>query len=166
MAQLTDILLGSNKRASSGWAASTGRSFDVLMDDYGPGNWSIACNKKRIVPGTIGWIVRSDGGWGHIAGILAITEDHEDVKEPHGTVTYARGIIFPLPREWWIDGARLHLDGWDTRAPFGLTNAGGRLARFRAGESLDDHLVALIEQHLHSVALDWVDRGRAGLLDT
>lgn len=99
MAQLTDVLLGADTQATSGWAAASGRSYDVVMDDYSPGNGSIACdencNKKKFGPRIIGWI-----------------------------------------------------------------------ARFRAGESLDDLLVELVEQSLHPVALDRVARGRKGLLDT
>lgn len=156
MAQLTDILLGSSKSATTGWAATTGRSYDVLMADYGPAEWSIGCNANRIGEGTIGWIVRSDGHWGHVAGILAVEDRYDEVEEENGLVMYVPGTLFPLPREWWIDGARLHLDGWLARAPFGRSASGNRLARFRGGESLDQDLVALIEDQLHEVALEWV----------
>lgn len=69
---------------------------------------------------------------------------------------YALVEAFPLPWEWWIDGARLHLAAWTSRAPFGRGPSGRRLARFRNGERLPDDLVALIEGQLHPVAMEWV----------
>jgi len=158
--RLTDVLLGSNWNATSGWAATAGRSYDVALARYGHGRWSVACNLTRIDDGTIGWIIRADGTWGHVAGVLAVSGLPEPTREAGGIVQYVPGLLFPLPRDWWLDGARLQLDGWQTAAPFGLSAAGNRMAQFQGGQTLGDHHVALIEQHLHPVALDWIEAHR------
>ena len=75
---------------------------------------------------------------------------------------YAPGVIFPFPREWWVDGARLSLAGWPPRAPFGWTTTGRRMAVFMSGTSSPDQAAALIENRLHPVARGWVARARAG----
>ncbi len=157
---LRDILLGSNKNATTGWTAATGSMYDVKLDDYGSGTWSVGCNLERIDAGTIGWIVRSDGNWGHIAGILAVTGEPYEQRERRAILTYAPGIVFPLPREWWVDGARLHLDGWPRRAPFGISASGRRMARFKGGELLSRDAVRLIEKRRHPIVTDWVTRAR------
>lgn len=156
---LEDVLLASNKLATAGWAAKAQRQFDVLLSDYGDGGWSLACNWTRIGPGSIGWIIRADQAWGHVAGCLAVDGDPYTVKEKGGPVWYAEGTIFPWPREWWIDGARLHVAGW-TGAPFGLTRAGKRAARFQSGVTLNLHSLDLIEQLAHPVAIEWADQRR------
>lgn len=161
--QLSDILLGSNKDSGRGWAQVAARSFDVLLSDYGKGSWSVGCNLERIDRGTIGWIVRSDGGWGHLAGVLAVDGPPAPEREPGGTVHYAPGLLFPFPREWWIDGARLNLAGWPSAAPFGSKRTGGRMAQFRSGQELHRDGLRLIESRLHPLLLDWVEQRRGSL---
>lgn len=162
MTQLADVLLSSSKKATTGWAALTGRTYDVTLDDYGASNWSVACNLAKIDVGTIGWIARADGNWGHIAGLLAVQDQPYKQIEANGEVWYAPGVVFPLPREWWVDGARLHLGGWPNRAPFGRGSSGRRMAVFRSGESVPGSAVALIEHLLHPVVLEWVKHARSG----
>jgi hypothetical protein len=83
-------------------------------------------------------------------------------SNPGGTVWYVPGALFPLPREWWIDGARLHLAGWPQRAPFGAGATGRRMAVFRSGEALPQDAVELLDIYLHAVAREWVQRRRSG----
>ena len=156
---LSDVLLGSNKLATAGWAAKSQRSYDIVLGDYGAGGWSLACNWSRIGEGTIGWIIRADQAWGHVAGCLAIHSDPESIKEKGGRVWYAHGTIFPWPRDWWIDGARLNLAGW-SGTPFGLTKTGRRTSRFQAGVTLSQASLELIEELAHPVAIEWANKGR------
>jgi hypothetical protein len=37
-------MIGAKRR----WAATTGRNYDIILDDYGRGDWSIACNVDKI----------------------------------------------------------------------------------------------------------------------
>jgi hypothetical protein len=64
MTLLADILLSSNKYAQTGWAAKTGRYWDITLSDYGPGDWFVACNVDKVGPGTIGWSRRT--AWGSV----------------------------------------------------------------------------------------------------
>ncbi len=158
---LSDVLLGSNWNATTGWSATAGRSYDIALAHYSTkARWSVACNLNRIDAGTIGWIIRADGTWGHVAGLLAVSGPPKPIREAGGTVHYVPGLLFPLPRDWWLDGARLQLDGWQTAAPVGLSAAGNRMARFQGGQVLDGAHVALIEQHLLPVALDLIESYR------
>ena len=156
---LSDVLLGSNKLATAGWAATAGRTYDIVLGDYGPGRWSLACNWRRIGKGSIGWIIRADQGWGHVAGSLAVEKDPREEKEEHGDVWYAPGIIFPWPCDWWIDGARLHLAGW-VGSPFAMSKSGQRTSRFQGGQMIAAESLALIQDFAHPVALEWADRHR------
>jgi len=164
MVILDDILLGSNKNASTGWSAVADRHYDITLDNYGTGGWSVAWNVDKVGGRTIGWIVRADGNWGHVAGLLAVTAEPQPQVEPYGTVHYVPGVLFPLPREWWIDGARLNLAGWPRRSPFGVSRHGTRMARFRNGERLVAAATLLMFARLHPVAQAWVENARNGSL--
>jgi hypothetical protein len=152
--QLANVLLGNNPSptAKTGWSKVSGREFDLLSFDYGPGDWSIACNQKLIGPGTVGWIYRSDGSFGHLAGLIIFDGVPLPQTEPGGAVDYCSGMLWRLPREWWVDGARIASRGWPAkRAPFGT-----RTRRFRNGESLSEVEEAVLWNELHEVARDWL----------
>lgn len=158
---LSDVLLGNNPSPTTktGWSKRSGREYDLLTWDYGPMSWSVECNLSRIGRGTVGWIHRTDGSWGHIAGIIVFDGESEDVDELGGASHYHKGVLWRLPIEWWIDGARIHLAGWSARAPFG----GSKVRRFRNGESLNASDVAVLERLLHPVAVAWLAERRAAV---
>lgn len=153
--QLSDVLLGNNPSptAKTGWTRRSGRTYDLLTWDYDWGSWSIACNKERISLGTIGWIYRSDGSFGHLAGLIVFGEETSDEGRGARRVYYRSGWLWRLPREWWVDGARIaaHPD-WAGRAPFGAVR------RFRNGEELRSRHREIVWQHLHPIAQEWVER--------
>ena len=157
--KLEDVLLGSNKLATAGWAAKAQRSYDIVLGDYGPGRWSVACNWTRIGDGTIGWIIRADQAWGHVAGCVAFDDDPRPINEKGGRVWYADGILFPWPRDWWIDGARLNLAGW-VGSPFGLTGNRNRTPRFQSGVTLNPQSLEILEELAHPVAIEWANARR------
>lgn len=151
--QLSDVLLGNNPHPTphSAWIKASHRTDDLLSWDYGLSNWSIACNIGRIGPGTVGWIYRTDGSYGHLAGLIVFSDRPWPENEPGGVVHYCDGWLWRLPREWWIDGARVHADkDWSGRAPF------GNIRRFRNGESLNPGDRAILAKLLHPVALGWI----------
>ena len=118
--------------SKTGWSNLSGREFDLLSLDYGHDAWSIACNQTLIGPGTIGWIYRFDGTFGHLAGLIVFDGRPKGHKEPGGTVHYCAGMLWRLPLEWWVDAARIAASGRPTcRAPFG-----GSARRFRNGERM------------------------------
>jgi hypothetical protein len=90
--QLAKVLPGNNPSPTSktGWSKLSGREFDLLSFDYGQDGWSIACNQTLIGPGTIGWIYRSDGSFGHLAGLIMFECRPKGHKEPGGTVPLLR----------------------------------------------------------------------------
>lgn len=150
--QIYDVLLGSDRSADNPWAKRHGFMDDITLLDYGFSSWSVSCNLAKIDNGTIGWIYRSDGNWGHIAGIMAIN----GVAEERGDCHYAKGAVFPLPRDWWLDGARLHMEGWNKlHAPFGMPG-GHRIARIQNGVSIARDSMRAISKLLHPVAMEWV----------
>ena len=148
MTRLKDVILGCNPNATGttgGWNGGPGRVFDVFGEPYGPGNWSLSCNVRVVGPGTIGWIGRSDGDWGDLAGIIGFTghpSRHSDRE------VYCEGILFALPFEWWIPGKDINAAGWSNRAPWGDTTP----RRCRSGEELAAPDVAVLERLLHPVA--------------
>lgn len=152
--RLHDVLLGNNPRPTkmSGWHRLSQRRYDLAAWDYGPSNWNIACNVARIGPATVGWIHRSDGSHGHLAGLIVFTHKPDPVAEPGGSTHYCDGLLWRLPREWWIDGARVTAHpAWTNRAPFGPTR------RFRNGEELSASCRAVLASLLHPVAREWLD---------
>lgn len=152
--RLANVLLGNNPRPTSktGWSKLSGREVDIASFDYGEYDWSVACNQSRIGPGTVGWIYRSDGSYGHLAGLIVFSDDPQTEQEPGGDVDYCAGLLWRLPREWWVDGARIASRGWPAkRAPFGT-----RARRFRNGERLDESEARLLRKELHRVAQDWL----------
>lgn len=152
--QLNDVLLGNNPRPTpqSAWSRVSHREYDLLTWDYNPGSWSVACHLSRIGPGTVGWIYRADGSYGHVAGLIVFSDLPYQQKEPGGTAHYCDGLLWRLPREWWIDGARVHVDKrWSGRAPF------GEVRRFRNGEYLRPNDRQILWNLLHPVAREWIE---------
>jgi hypothetical protein len=153
LGQLSDVLLANNPKptAKTGWSNLSRREYDVLSHDHGSGNWSVACNLERIGPGTVGWIYRADGSFGHLAALIVFEDQPYPLKEPGGVVHYCDGLLWRLPREWWVDGARIRLDaGWSGRSPF------GKMQRFRNGEELKAPDRAVLFTMLHPVAKMWL----------
>jgi hypothetical protein len=123
---------GNNPHPSgkTGWTQLSHREYDLRTWDYGEGNWSVTCNRQRVGPGTLGWIHRADGSHGHLAGLIVFTDVPQPQDEPGGTAYYGDGWLWRLPREWWIDGARVSAQhGWSGRALFGPTR------RFRTAKN-------------------------------
>jgi hypothetical protein len=152
--RLNDVLLGNNPRptAQTAWSKLSHREYDLLTWDYGHGSWSLGCNAGRIGPGTVGWIYRSDGSYGHLAGLIIFMGLSKQYSEPGGPVNYCDGWLWRLPREWWIDGARVRVDKrWSGRAPF------GDVRRFRNGEYLKSHDREVLWDLLHPVAREWIE---------
>lgn len=150
--QLSDVLLGNNPQptAKTGWSKLSERAYDVLSHDYGPGDWSVACNLERIGIGTVGWIYRSDGSYGHLAAMIIFDGEPYSMQEAGGIAHYCDGLLWRLPREWWVDGARIGPAGWSGRSPF------GKLRRFRNGEELKTADRAVLFSMLHPVARHWL----------
>jgi len=151
---LQHVLLGCNPNSNlqSGWSSKSLRTHDVLADAYDDrGDWSIAGNITGIGPGTIGWIYRADGSFGHPAGLIAFDGDQDEFIEHGNKITYGRGWLFPLPWEWWVDGARISASTWSGRAPF------GKIRRFRKGERISTADAAVLRNLLHPVARIWID---------
>jgi hypothetical protein len=166
-ALVSDVLLGCNPApapGTGGWSGRTGRVFDMLLEDYGPGDWSLSChdgvlrNSRRVVgPGTIGWIYRSNGDWGHLAGIAVF------IDQPHLEVdgeVYCDCTLFPLPVDWWLEGDEINAAGWSNRAPWGDTTP----RRCQNGEELSAADTALLERLIHPVARAWVQDHRKNAL--
>lgn len=152
--QLTDVWLGSNSQAKTGYALEAPRGgFDISTASYERAGWSIACNHDQIDRGTIGWIFRADGSWGHMAGLIAFTGPPE---EDGPNLHYAKGQLFPLPREWWLDGARMQLNDWGTSPPFGLGKKGVRVVQLQAGQAVPSNHTKAMTDHLHPVAREWI----------
>lgn len=59
--QLDDVLLSNNPKPTTktGWAKLSQREYDFVTWDFGPASWSVACNRDRVGPGTVGWIHRA-----------------------------------------------------------------------------------------------------------
>jgi hypothetical protein len=160
---VADVILGCNPNpvpGTSGWSERTGRVFDVFDEDYGPGDWSLSChdgvvsNSRRVVgPGTVGWVHRSDGAWGHLAGVIVFNGDPRLEADDE---VYCDGVMFRFPVEWWIPGEDINTAGWSNRAPWGDTTP----RRYRNGEELKTADAAVLQRLLHPVALDWVNTNR------
>lgn len=111
---LTDVWLGS-RPGKSPWSEKAGRTYDIRTDTYGPSKYSIAANRKRIGPGTTGWICHRDGSFGAITGLFVF----DGGAEVHAELLFMTGLVFPLPREYWIDGARIQFNPNEQREPAG-----------------------------------------------
>ena len=147
--QLDHVLLGSTPGERSRWAQATGRTYDIRVDEYGRQDYSVSVNIDRIGPGTIGWICHRDGGLGALAGVIVF--DSTDVEdEPDSGVSYKSGLIWPLPREYWIDGGRLLARGWDG-APFKIGPS-----QFQNGSAAKPDNVKIIYKELAPVVKDWL----------
>jgi hypothetical protein len=152
---LPNVLIGDNPTEASRWTEHTGQVFDILGKEYGISDWSIRVRNRNIGPGTVGWMYRADGDWGHLAAIMVfgLTPEEDTYVEPSNRkLRYRQGVLFPLPREWWVDGARIHQHGWSSRAPWG-----GKIRRFQNGEQLSAGDVQVLRGLLHPVASEWLD---------
>ena len=153
---LTDVVMSSNPDEESRWSKRTGRQADIgQVDFYEDGSWSIACNRDRIGPGTVGWIARQGRGGNPPLGgfIVCVDVPHFDRAD----------------NEWYVEG-RLHggLDvpgaciaaaGWPKRrAPWGSVAC----RQFQNGEKVGpDELNALLgavpDSILRTVMLEHLD---------
>ncbi len=106
---------------------------------------------KLIVPGTIGWMHRSDGYWGHLAGLMAFT-GHPYLSPSGDGEVYCNGIIDPWPEDEWISGKDINAAGWTDRSPWGDITP----RRHRSGESLLPQYVAILEGLITPETRDWV----------
>lgn len=147
--QLEHVLLGSTPGPRSRWAQATGRTYDIRVDEYGRQDYAVSVNIDRIGAGTVGWICHRDGGLGALAGLI-IFSGEEAEEEPASGVTYKPGIIWPLPREYWIDGGRLRARRW-RGAPFKEAPN-----RFQNGQEAKPDNVKLIYKELAPVVRDWL----------
>jgi hypothetical protein len=126
---LDHVLLG-DQPGESPWSRATGRVYDIRADAYGEGDYSITVNRDRIGRGSTGWMCFRDGSFGFVAGMCVFTAEPEAADRDG--IVYSPGIIYPFPREYWIDGARVQLSpDWSMRAPFKPSPN-----RFKNGESL------------------------------
>jgi hypothetical protein len=151
---LDHVLLGNNPSptAKTGWSKLSGRVYDLVTWDYGPSDWSVTCNLKNVGPGTVGWIYRSDGSFGYIAGLIVFSSTPQPQQEAKGVVHYCEGLLWRLPREYWIDVARVsaHKAGWSGRSPFKTVK------RFANGEQLKTPDKLILWDLLHPVAQAWI----------
>jgi hypothetical protein len=107
-----------NPDFKAGWSALSGRSYDVRSADYSDDDdWSLACNIDRAGAGTVGWIHRADGSFGHLAALIVFHGYTRTLKEHGNEITYSSGNLWRLPAEWWIDGARITASRWSGARP-------------------------------------------------
>lgn len=119
-------------------------------------------NIDRIGPGTVGWIVHRDGSFGAVAGVIVFFGGAENVGDRDG-IQYEKGRLWPLPHEYWIDGARLQLLGW-RGAPFKTGPS-----RFQNGTTVRLENLALLMKQVALPVKEWMvsevaaarSRGRA-----
>lgn len=144
---LAHVLLSSTPGSNNPWAERTGRTYDIRVDDYGDdGSYSITVNIDRVQQGTVGWICHRDGGLGAVAGLIVFNgrEGDED------GLVYKYGTIWPLPREYWVDGGRLIARGWDG-APFRIGPN-----RFQNGQEARPDNIRILQRELHPAVRDWL----------
>ena len=146
---LDHVLLGSTPGERSRWAQATGRTYDIRVDEYGRQDYSISVNIDRVGKGPVGWICHRDGGLGALAGLIIFSGGKPEV-EPGSGVTYKPGVIWPLPREYWIDGGRLMARGW-SGAPFKKAPN-----QFQNGQEAKPANVKLIYKEISPVVRDWL----------
>lgn len=147
--QLDHVLLGSTPGERSRWAQATGRAYDIRVDEYGPQDYSVSVNIDRIRRGTVGWICHRDGGLGAIAGLIVFSSGKVE-HEPESGVNYLPGVIWPLPREYWIDGGRLMQRGW-TGSPFKTGPS-----QFRNGQEAKPENMKILYREIAPVVADWL----------
>jgi hypothetical protein len=152
--RLDHVLLASNPSPDlkGGWSAMSRRSYDVRTADFSEhDDWSLACNVDRVGAGTVGWIHRADGSFGHLAALIVFAGRTWTQKEHRSELTYSSGTLWRFPAEWWVDGARIAASGWSGRAPY------GRHRRFRNGEKIEPSDVHVLRLLLHPVARTWLE---------
>lgn len=153
---LTHVMLSSTPGSSNPWAEKTGRTYDIRVADYGDNrSYNVTVNIDRVQRGSVGWICHRDGGLGAVAGLIVFNgkKGHED------GLVYKYGTIWPLPREYWVDGGRLITRGWDG-APFCKGPS-----RFQNGREARPANIAILQRELHPAVKDWL-RYQLGRLET
>ena len=90
-----------NPNPKSRWSRRTGLQADIAeVDLYEDGDWSIACNRNQVGPGTIGWIARQGGDPNpSLGGFIVCADVQRSVEE--------RGSNGSVSVEWYVDG-RIH----------------------------------------------------------
>ena len=66
------------------------------------------------------------------------------------------GLVFPLPREYWIDGARIQFnpkERWEPAGPFKPWPS-----NYANGVALSDSNAAILRRQLHPVVTEWLER--------
>ena len=117
---------------------------------YGPSDVAVAVNRSRIGLGTVGWMVHADETFGCVSGLaifdgrVSDTREHEDGR--------LGVLVHPLPREYWIDGARIRLSGWEKSAPFA-----GRSRRFSDGTTITAGNARVLRDLLATPVREWLD---------
>ncbi len=151
---LTDVWLGS-RPGKSPWSEKSGRTYDIRTDTYGPSKYSIAANRKRIGRGTTGWICHRDGSFGAIAGLFVF----DGGTEVHAELLFMTGLVFPLPREYWIDGARIQFnpkEQWEPAGPFKPWPN-----NYANGVAVSTSNAVVLRRQLHPVVAEWLERHTA-----
>ena len=148
--QLDNVLLSSTPGTRSPWARATGRTYDIRVDDYGRGDYTLSANVDRVRAGTVGWICHRDGGLGAVAGLI-VFDDGPTIVEADSGYIYRSGDTWPLPRDYWVDGGRLRVRRW-TGAPF----ASGP-SQFQNGRVMTPENFKILYRELHPAVKDWLD---------
>jgi hypothetical protein len=151
------VLLSSSPGDGNAWAKISGRVHNLMHDDYDEdAAWTLTCRISKIVPGTVGFICFADGCYGKISALFIFDGRTWEEQEVNGPVTYGSGVLWRLPSNYEVDGARLRLDpDWSGRAPFTkLPNR--KVLPFRNGEALKGSDVAVIWSHLHPFVRNWI----------
>lgn len=146
--QLDHVMLGSTPADTSPYAVATGLSYDIRTDKYGSGPYTIRVNRQRVGEGTVAWIVHRDGSYGVVAGVMIY--DDMPVYPGDDGLHYKTGLLWPLPSDYWIDGARLRLDGW-AGAPFKAAPN-----RFQNGQAITDGNARILLRRAAAPVVDWL----------
>lgn len=147
--QIAHVLLGSTPSQTSTYALATGLTYDIRTDVYGPGPYTLRVNHKRVGDGTIGWVCHRDGSYGVIAGVMVF--DGTPVHREPGGLEYKDGLLWPLPSDYWIDGARIRLEGWSGAAPFKPSPS-----RFQNGVSVSEADAEILLRLCAPPVRDWL----------
>lgn len=148
---LTDVWLGS-RPGKSPWSGKAGRTYDIRTDTYGRSKYSIAANRKRIESGTTGWICHRDGSFGAIAGLFVF----DGGAEVEAELLFMTVLVFPLPREYWIDGALIQFNPKERWVPAGPFKPWPN--NYANGVAVSDSNAAILRRQLHPVVAECLER--------
>ena len=84
--RLAHVLLSNKPKPDfkGGWPAMSHRNYDVREADYDTDDgWSLACDVDRVGAGTVGWIHRADGAFGHLAALI-VFDGRIRARREHG----------------------------------------------------------------------------------